>query len=139
MAKSYGVTVDSRNLKRLLREAPGKVDDAVQVVARHGEQYVKRSFGTSPAGNSYRIGSVVHVASQGGYPPNVDTGKLRGAIYSYRERSRVWVISTGDTEYAPILEFGRRNMAARPFMGPMAQYLRDSKMIDKLLAEVFSL
>lgn len=136
---SSRVEVDSRKLKKLLRELPGKVDDAVQVVARHGEQDVKRSFGTSPAGATYRHGGVEHVASVGGYPPNVDTGKLRGAIHSYREGPAVWVISTGDTEYAPYLEFGTRSMDPRPFMGPMADRLRDSKLIDKLLSEVFAI
>jgi HK97 gp10 family phage protein len=137
MAKKSYVKVDSKKLKKLIREAPGKFDDAIQAVARDGEAYVKRQFNTSPPGRTYKIGTVTHIASRPGYPPNVDTGKLRNSIYSYREKPGVWVISTGDTEYAMYLEFGTRTMAARPFMGPTADYLRDSGMIDRLLGEVF--
>lgn len=122
--RDFEVRLDKRRLEQLIRQSPGDADDAVEAVAREGEAIVKGSFNTSPPGRSYRRGGRVHVASQPGQPPNIDTGRLMNAIHVYRPRALARIISTGDVEYAPHLEFGTVKMAARPFMRPMAVKLR---------------
>lgn len=126
LAKKSGVIIKFDKFPALANAAPRLLDDAVAAVAFDGERYVKQSFGTSPPGRSYNYGNVVHVASQSGYPPNVDTGKLRAGIFTRRDGQARYTISTGDTEYAVLLEYGTRNTAARPFMTPMAFYLQGS-------------
>ena len=128
---TFRVTIDDRELQRILRETPGKADDLIEGLAREGQALVMRSFNTSPPGQTYRRGRVAHVASVAGYPPNIDTGKLMNAIYIYKPRALQRMISTGDTDYAAMLEFGTSKMAARPFMRPMVEELR------KIAPEVF--
>lgn len=120
-----GVVVEKAELERMIRVAPQETQRKLASLVFEGEAYVKRLFGSGPPGRAYEIGGVIHVASSPGYPPNVDTGKLRNAIYSQALGPYEYIISTGDTEYAAALEFGTRRIAARPYMGPTADYLRD--------------
>ena len=41
---------------------------------------MRESFGSGPPGRQYRRGSVVHIASSTGHPPNVDTGNLSNSL-----------------------------------------------------------
>lgn len=120
MVAQVRVRVVFNDLPELQRRVPRVVDDAVQAVAREGERIVKQSMQQSPAnGIAYDRGAGVHVASSAGNPPRIDTGTLLNSINTNRVKDRVWRVSTG-TEYAAWLEFGTERMAARPFMGPMA-------------------
>lgn len=118
------VKLDKRKLERLIRAEPGRVEAALDAAAFEGQRIVVQSFGTSPPGRTYRHGRVTHVASQAGYPPNVDTGALKNAIRVERRSSTTRSINTGSVGYAYWLEFGTRRVGARPFMGPMAEQLR---------------
>lgn len=121
MAKREGfiVTLDNAELLRLINVAPDEADKVIRKLAFSGEGYVKQSFGTSPAGRNYGA----HIASVEGYPPNVDTGALRaGIITETPSKHRARIIS--QAEYGPYLEFGTARMGARPFMMPMAEWLR---------------
>lgn len=115
-----GVKINFNKLPELARKSPQITDDAVQAIAREGERFVKQSFGDSPPGVRYNN----HIASRGGYPPNVDTGKLRAGINVKKVRMMLYSIGTGDTEYAVFLEFGTVNMQPRPFMQPMEAHLK---------------
>lgn len=61
-----------------------------------------------------------HRASSPGDPPAVDTGRLRGSIrvVDMSGPARVHVRVGTNVKYAPMLEYGTRRMAARPFMQP---------------------
>lgn len=128
MAKkgNFSVKIDVKELRAVIERAPKKADRAVKSAAFETERYIKTSFS---AGRSLP-----------GQPPGVDTGKLRAAINTKRIRELVYSVNTGDTEYAPYLEFGTRKkrgvsrrglavkvefggrkMAPRPFMGPGAK------------------
>lgn len=120
----YTVRLDNARLLELIRSAPAQADQMVEAAAREGERMVKQSFGTSPAGATYKRGGVVHVASRAGYSPNIDTGKLLNAITVYKPAELRRIIGTGDVEYAPYLEFGTVRMGARPFMRPMVVNLQ---------------
>lgn len=118
-----------------------KADNAVKAAAFETERYIKTSFS---AGRSLP-----------GQPPGVDTGKLRASINTKRIRELVYSVNTGDTEYAPYLEFGTRKrkkkpssdgqaakvefggrkMAPRPFMGPGAK--EGEKLLAAALRKAF--
>jgi hypothetical protein len=130
---SYRVTTDTRRLKRLIQQAPRQAEDVLDAAAFEGERIVKLSFNTSPAGRTYTRGGTTHTASLPGYPPNIDTGKLMNAIAIEKPGRFKRRITTGDTEYAPYLEFGTRKMASRPFMAPMAVALE--RLMPRLFRE----
>ena len=77
-----------------------------------------------------------HVASAPGNPPNTDTGRLVGSIRAVMSGTpTAYVDALAD--YAVHLEFGTRNMAARPFMTPAVEAERDKyrKGINDLTAK----
>ena len=50
----------------------------------------------------------------------VDTGRLRNSISHAQQDENTEVIGT-NVEYAPFVELGTRNMAARPYLRPAAE------------------
>ncbi len=113
------ITLDKRALEQLLVHAPGHADAVLEQAAQIGVELARSSFGTSPEGRRYRRQRSLHVASQPGYPPNVDSGRLRRALTVERPGLLRRTITTGDVSYAAALEYGGRNQAARPFLRPM--------------------
>ena len=114
------------------------------------EANVKRSM-TTGTGRTYMKGknkNIVHVASADGFPPAVDTGRLRASIStnwsnSGMDRGRVdgkadtgegvgqpkdplrfHVYVGSNVQYAGWLEFGTRRIAERPFMRPAFDQIR---------------
>lgn len=131
------VKLDKRKLEQLIRAEPGRAEDALDAAAFEGQRLVVQSFGTGPAGRTYRRGGVTHVASAPGNPPNVDVGALKNAINVQRRGALTRSINTGGVAYAFYLEFGTRRLSARPFMMPMAVQLRG--MLPALFRKVLSL
>lgn len=78
---------------------------------------IKLSFGTSPAGDSYTRGGIVHVASQPGYPPNVDIGTLTNSIEWSESGDLETTIEVG-AAHGEYLEDGTTHIQPRPFMLP---------------------
>lgn len=111
------VRIDVRGIDDVLRTEPGRVADWMDAVAEEMTGDVKESFGTGPPGREYRRGDKWHVASQPGYPPNVDKGALRASIRWERINEFTRRIMDG-VEYGIELEDGI-GMEARPFMGPV--------------------
>lgn len=62
----------------------------------------------------------MHIASAPGQPPNTDTGRLAGSIRAV-ESGKPTAHVEALADYARALEFGTRNMAARPFMTPAVE------------------
>ena len=106
---NFSVVLDKTKLENLIRASPGKAVNVVDAMALDGLGYVVRSFTISP--------------SAPGEPPGVDTGALKNSIHIEKpgEFSRSIVTAV---DYAVHLEFGTEKMAARPFFGPMANYLQ---------------
>lgn len=77
-------------------------------------------------GREYRRGNVTHRASAPGDPPAVDTGRLRGSIGVQRIGDGHYRVGT-NVDYAPLLEFGRRNQKARPFLRPALEKVRRTR------------
>jgi hypothetical protein len=110
------VKVDVKGIKKLLASEPGRVDDWLNGFTEEMVTNIKTSMGTSPPGRSYERGTVTHVASKPGYPPNVDTGALRASIRQEKTGRLERTIYDG-MEYGVYLENGV-GMAPRPFMTP---------------------
>src|SRR5690606_36820661 len=72
--------VDMTGIERLLARTPDKVEEFLDWMAESIVTDITLSFGTSPPGETYTRGGVTHVASQPGYPPNVDIGDLKASI-----------------------------------------------------------
>lgn len=113
------IRVDTEGIDRLLQQEPQKVERWLDGFVEDMVTNIKNSFGTSPPGLSYTRGSVTHVASQPGYPPNVDTGALRASIRWEKTGTAERTIMAG-TEHAEYLENGAEDagIEPRPFMGP---------------------
>lgn len=135
MVAQINVKVVFNRLPELQRRVPNVIDDAIQAVAREGERIVKQSMRDSPAtGRTYGA----HVASSAGNPPRIDTGTLLNSINTAQIKRQVWKVNAG-TEYAAWLEFGTETMAARPFMGAMADELNREAdgIVTRYLRAVF--
>lgn len=72
------------------------------------------------AGKVYTRGTVKHVASKPGSPPNQDRGTLTRNIRVTMNDDLTADISS-NAPYSAELEFGTSNMAARPFMTPAVE------------------
>lgn len=111
------IEIDTRALDALIGKLDGAIDRWLGGVAESIVTDVKLSFGTSPDGRSTTRGSITHVASQPGYPPNVDTGTLRASIRKEKRGPYEYWVMDG-VEYGIWLEDGTPTIAPRPFMRP---------------------
>lgn len=111
------INIDNAKLQQLARTAPELVDTWLRGVAEQMRTEIVTSFNTSPPGRAYDRGSVTHVASQPGYPPNIDTGALRASIIAKRMGLFHYRIQDG-VEYGVNLELGI-GPAPRPFVRPV--------------------
>ena len=87
------------------------------------EKTAKESIaGGGKTGRIYKRGGVTHQASAPGEAPATDRGGLvvRGINIrpAYEEAAIDVVAGAADIKYARALEFGTKNMAARPFLFP---------------------
>jgi len=111
------IRLDTRMLDALIASLPGNLDEWLAGEAQEIVNDVVLSFNTSPAGRSYTRGSVTHVASQVGNPPNVDLETLRASI-RWEKVSHLHFQVMDGVEYGIALEDGTERMGARPFMAP---------------------
>lgn len=72
------------------------------------------------AGNVYTRGTIKHVASKPGSPPNQDRGTLTRNIRVTMNDDLTADISS-NAPYSAALEFGTSNIDARPFMTPAVE------------------
>jgi HK97 gp10 family phage protein len=127
------VSVKIHNDWRLIdKKLSGKVADRLNVAAFNTESEAKESMKPG-TGRLYKKGNVTHRASEAGKPPAVDTGRLRDSIRIIKYASVNDLQSRVGTnlKYAPYLEYGTKNMAARPFWNPAINKAR-AKLIAQL-------
>lgn len=122
------VRLDKRKLDQLIRTTPGRANMMLRGMATEIVGDIVLSMGTSPPGESYQRGSVTHVASQEGYPPNVDTDALRPSIRWTEDTPLRLFVHDGVT-YGKWLEFGTDNMGPRPFITPVFEVWRQRKFL----------
>lgn len=111
--------VDTDVLDRLIRKAPGALEELLDMASQSIVDDIKLSFGTGPAGRVYVRGRRSHIASVQGNPPNVDTGALRASLYWKRSGRFKRMIADG-VPYGVNLEMGI-GVGRRPFMRPVLE------------------
>jgi len=111
------IILDTSGLDRILQTEPQKVETWLDAVAEDIVTDIVLNFGTSPPGASYTRGGVTHVASQPGYPPNVDISTLSDSIKWEKTAPLERTISDG-VEYGIHLEDGTEYIDPRPWMEP---------------------
>lgn len=134
MAKSgFRFEVDTRIMDDIIRATPDEIDRLGRMAATEMVNDVVMSFNSGPSGRSYPRGkNRVHIASQPGHPPNVDTGTLRASMRWSEGRHFEWFVHDG-VEYGIDLEYGTEVIAPRPFIGPVFWEWKQRKL--KTLAE----
>ncbi|GIL09276.1 MAG: hypothetical protein BroJett033_7870 [Chloroflexota bacterium] len=121
------IDLDLSGLDRVLALEPQRVAAWLDGVAEAIVTEIVLSFGTSPPGRTHTRGSVAHVASQPGYPPNVDTAALRASIRWEPTGPLERTIMDG-VEYGVYLEDGTEDILPRPFMGPVFDDWRGGRL-----------
>lgn len=129
MSDNVQITIDDSKLRIFMQQYPQKIEDWLSGVAEQMVTDIKLSFGTSPPGRAYQRGTVTHIASMPGYPPNVDTGSLRASIRWASEGRFTRIISDG-VEYGIMLEYGTEYTGARPFVRPVFEDWRQKIAAD---------
>jgi HK97 gp10 family phage protein len=114
------IVVKYNRLPQIAAKFPEVVRELVQKAARDIEANAKASMEGQKHGRIYTRGGVLHQASAPGEAPAVDTGKLKSSIFTEMV-SQFKAVVTASAEYAAMLEFGTRRMAARPFFRPAAE------------------
>ena len=112
----------ARVSSRFESEATALVNRTAQNIRNTAVRSIQKQ---SPGGVTYEKYSPrrTHVASAPGQPPNTDTGRLAGSIRAVMSGTpTAYVDALAD--YAVHLEFGTRNMEARPFMTPAVEQER---------------
>lgn len=115
--KIEGVKSVTDALSKLDAQATNDVHDVINATAQNIRNTAIRSIKNSPAnGRVYRN----HTASAEGNPPRTDTGRLVSSIAVVMpENGKALEAEIGAyVNYAAHLEYGTRNMGARPFMFP---------------------
>jgi len=110
-----------KNIEALKSKAEAETARAVRATA----QAIRNDAITSvkshlSAGKVYTRGTVKHVASKPGSPPNQDRGTLTRNIRVTMNDDLTADISS-NAPYSAALEFGTSNIDARPFMTPAVE------------------
>lgn len=103
-------TIDALNQfnKNMDAELKASVEKTANEVLETAQKSMRRKSRGEKIGGRY--------VSKPGEAPNVDTGQL---LNSLRVDNQGFYADVGtDVFYAPWLEFGTKNMPARPFLGP---------------------
>src|SRR5690625_387132 len=137
--RSEGAEDLTKSLARVASRSEADATALVNRTAQHIRNAAVRSLPKpSGIGTYYKKyqPNRMHIASAPGQPPNTDTGRLAGSIRAVMSGTpTAYVDALAD--YAVHLEFGTRNMAARPFMTPAVEAERDKyrKGINELTAK----
>ena len=110
-----------KNIEALKSKAEAETARAVRATAQaiRNDAIVSVKSHLS-AGKVYTRGTVKHVASKPGSPPNQDRGTLTRNIRVTMDDDLTADISS-NAPYSAALEFGTSNIDARPFMTPAVE------------------
>jgi len=106
------------------QSSPAMMDIANATAIELRGSIIKRIQRGAKTGVVYKRGNITHRASKAGEAPATDTGRLVNSIYFDRARGFLGaVVATVGSKivYALHLEYGTRNMGARPVWRPEAK------------------
>ena len=120
-----GIKIEfKRNLNKVIDALDSIAGQRMTEACIHVQNKTKEKLSGKRTGRGYRVPGTkkTYVASAPGEPPAVMTGQLRTSI-KYRIVGDMKVTGEVGSELkkAPMLEFGTRKMAARPFLRPTFQ------------------
>lgn len=131
----------SGNAKALAKNIEMEVGKALYVIAEKvKEQAIKLITSGGKGGIAYKRRTVTHIASAAGEAPANDTGRLIASINTtidVKEQTARVTAGDGNVVYATMLEFGTKNMAARPFFYPAGKMTK--KFTDDRFAKALKL
>ena len=130
-------TVTTRRMsliKDLAENYESQLKGIVFRAINHVHNEVIAGLSKKGTGRIYKRGNIVHQASSAGNYPALDTGLLRKSIKKVMRNQGLQGFVETDHEYAKFLEFGTKDMAARPFMQPSLEKARP--MVRKFLKQV---
>ena len=120
MSRVEGGDELAKNLQDTAKLIDQSVREAVYATAQEARGHAIKAIQTQSVGQEYGN----HVASAPGDAPNTDSGTLVRSLALNPNRPATSINVGTDTEYAVHLEFGTRNMAARPFLTPAYEHAR---------------
>ena len=120
---SFTVTSNAAEVKKRLIKREKITEKQILKLIQRGVDIVESEVivglhGGPKTGEVYSRRTVVHKASAAGEYPATDTGFLASNISSSLDRKRKIGRVTSSAAYSKHLEYGTKNMAARPFMHP---------------------
>lgn len=129
MSSSFEFTADTSGIDDLLAIHPQRKDAFMDAWVEAVITAMKLSFNSGPPGKSYDRGNDrVHVASQPGYPPNVDFGDLTNSLRWERRGDDAREIH--GAEHGKLLEDSTE--LDRPFIAPaVAEVNKDVPMLGQ--------
>ena len=131
-----GLTKLAKQMQKIEQAITDGANGAILLIANQIKSEAKDLISNSPrGGKTYKkTGGKIHVASAGGEPPAVDTGKLLNSFEIGLEASlKGYVLA--NTTYAKHLEFGTSKMQERPFLRPATEKVRPiaSNILSRLI------
>ncbi len=134
MARRENFTVNTSVMRQLRQAGPVKQEAFLRAAAFAILADIISSFNTSPPGREYQSETgVIHVASQPGYPPNIDTGTLANSMKVTPDGKLRYLIHD-QTDYGLSLEYGRGRVLPRPFVVPVFDRWRASEFVRLAVA-----
>ena len=130
----------SQDILRRLRKVTNRVDEiaaeSVFLTANLVKNTAVKSIQSISMGERVRRprqggGTLSHIASRPGDAPNTDTGNLVKSISVQPLQPKKTMTVGVNAKYGSALEFGTKNMEARPFMQPAIEENKDA--LDRLL------
>ena len=89
-----------------------------QIISMAGQMVRNTAVKSIQSSSSGGITYGNHTASAEGEPPNTDTGFLASNIYAIYDLDKMGCDVESRAQYSEYLEFGTKDMRARPFMQP---------------------
>jgi HK97 gp10 family phage protein len=118
-AKLVGLARLQRTLRKVSTANRTGVQRAIAISGAQVQGDAQRSIQRGGrSGVIVTIAGKRHQRSAAGEPPKTDTGRLAGSIFAQFSPGGLRVDVGTDVVYGPHLEFGTKNMGARPWLLP---------------------
>ena len=115
-----GIPEAKAALMRMKAGGSQAAQQVVEVTARSIDRKVKSGLNRGArTGKVYQRRGVSHQASAAGEYPKTDTGSLAASVFT--DISKLHATVGSNLVYASHLEYGTRNMGARPMWGPIRE------------------
>lgn len=118
--KFSGLKSLEKKFEKMTEAQMETIENALITAAFRVDRAAKRSIQKQSRGKEYKKGSITHVTSKPGDPPNTDTGALVQSIgLDVTDRGIRPAVTVGTRlKYGTYLEFGTQDMDARPWLFP---------------------